>query len=344
MSTSPNTTLAALGATLCLLSGFALGGCDDTTQPADVDVEEGDIVVEDTGLDETVATLTDEDGATIEGSIEVERLEVATGVDVLLDWSGLTQDLWGRPLDPETDAQRASLYHFNMDDLAAVLDGLLHGTLYQSVLDLQVTCESDTASCRMSEFSFMVGHAVDVVEMFEDADGLWLLAVQSNDGRQDLAYLALVPVEGSENDTAEVKDDSSSGRLDADMHALPLVTVEHDGVMKVDWSGLSHDSLGDSMDPRMIDMIEVARVPVALLDDPHEVVVNLHEVAEELWMGLVPNSESSFALVNVQNMDSGAFDFQGPNGSDAWLLTLSCSACNDPLPRFLTRLAWADAQ
>ncbi|MFH1462804.1 MAG: hypothetical protein ABIO70_00250 [Pseudomonadota bacterium] len=343
MPTLPTTTRAIrLGAALCLAVGFALAGCDEGSLPIDTGIPEWDIEEQDTGLDATISTLTDNDGASMVGSLEVEQIEVTMGVDALLDWSGLTQDLWGRPLDPLTEAQRASLYHFNIDDLDAVLDGLLHGSLYQSVLDLQVTCASETASCHMSEFSFMLGHAVDVVEVFGKSDGLWLLAIQSNDGAEDLAYLVLVPVEAGGSDTALVHDGSSSGHLDADMGALPVVTVEPDGVMRVDWSGLTTDCLGDTMDPRLIDSLKLARVPEEKLADPLEVVMHLHEVAEELWVAQVPNSESSFPLAEMHNAETGAKGFQGPDGPDAWLLILECSTCGDALPRFLTRLAWAD--
>jgi hypothetical protein len=338
------TRAALLAAAFCLSAGSTLVGCDEDDLSSGVEVQEGDIVVEDTGFEDPVVTLTDDDGATLESSIEVAEVEVATGVDVLLDWSRLTQDLWGNPLDPLADAQRASLYHFNMDDLDAVIDGILHGTLYQSVLDLQVTCRSETASCHMSEFSFMLGHAVDVVDMFEQADGIWLLAVQSNDGQQDLAYLALVPVPGAGAETAEVSDASSTGHLDADMHDLPVVTVAHDGQMVVDWSALTRDCFGDQLDPRLIDSLKLARVPEDLLDDPQQVIVHLGEVAEELWVASVPNSQSSFPLADVQRAETGARGFQGPDGPDAWLLTLSCAGCGDLLPRYLTRVTWDDTQ
>jgi len=334
------THTALLAGTLCLLAGSALVGCGKEDGTAGLEVQDNDLLVEDTGFEDSVATLTDDDGVTLESSIEVEEIEVATGVDVLLDWSGLTQDLWGRPLDPELDAQRASLFHFNMDDLDAVMDGILHGTLYQSALDMQVTCQSETASCHMSEFSFMLGHAVDVVEAFSQDGGLWLLAVQSNDGSQDLAYLALVPVDDAGTETAQVDDGSSVGHIDSDTADLPVVTVAHDGVMRVDWAGLSQDILGDTMDSRVIDSLKLARVPEDALDDPQQLVLHLDEVARELWVAQIPNSESSFPLADVQRAEDGARGFEGPDGPDAWLLTLACNSCGDPMPRFLTRVTW----
>lgn len=286
--------------------------------------------------------LEDTDSARVEVSVEVDELEVAAGVDVLLDWSGLSVDMWGRPLEPLVDAQRASLYHFTISDLDEVLDGLIHGTLPQSVLELQVGCASETASCYLSEFAFMMGHEVDVVERFEEGDGIWLLAIESNDGSEDLAYLSLVPVEGHELDLARVTDDSSVQHLDTDLRALPLVTVARDGVMMVDWGELSTDCLGDPMDPRLIDRVVAARVPDEALDDPEPVLLALHEVALELWRAQVPNSASSFPLAELEDVTTGQRGFAGPDGPDAWLLLLACTTCGDAYPRFVTQLAWAE--
>ena len=298
----------------------------------------------DTGLEAGPAVLDDEDNAEVEASIEVQELEVAAGVDVLLDWSGLSVDLWGRPMDPLEDARRASLYRFTHDDPAEILDGLIHGTLPQSALDIQVSCQSKTASCYLSEFAFVMGHPVDVVERFEEGGGTWLLAVESNDGVEDLAYLVLVPSDASTVEIVEITDDSSVERLDVDLDQLPVVEVRRDGGMMVDWSELRTDLLGDDLDPRVVDRLAVARLPHDALDDPERVMTQLREVALELWLADIPNSASSFPLVELQESDTGEGGFAGPDGQDPWLLFLGCSSCGDPLPRFVSKLAWAEGQ
>jgi len=298
----------------------------------------------DTGTVENAAVLRDEDNGAVEASLEVEELEVAAGVDVLLDWSGLHEDLWGRPLAPLEDAQRASLYHFVLDDPTEILEGLVHDSLPQCVLDLHVRCQSKTASCLLSEFTFYSGHSVDVVEQFQEADGTWLLAVESNDGAEELAFLVLVPVDSSTVGLAELTDGSSAQHLDVDLEQLPVVEVRRDGAMMVDWSELRTDLLGDELDPRVVDRLAVARVPHDALDDPERVMTQLRAVALELWLAEIPNSASSFPLVELQESNTGEQGFAGPEGQDPWLLLLGCSSCGDPLPRFVSKLAWAEGQ
>lgn len=327
--------LATLVALLALASGCA------TEPTVQADLHDFSVEVED-DTENSVSILDDVDGAQVDTDLEVQELEVAAGVDVLLDWSELSVDLWGRPLDPLLDARRATLYHFTIDDLELLLDGLVNGDLSQSVVGLQVSCESETASCYLSEFAFMMGHEIDVVERFEEGDGTWLLAVQSNDGREDLAYLVLVPVESSAVGQAQVTDDSSIQSVDTDLWELPVVEVQDDGVMEVDWSELTTDCQGKPMDPRLIDSISAARVPDEAMDDPHQVLLHLDEVALERWVAQVPNSASAFPLAELVDPTTGAPGFEGPVGDDTWLLMLSCSTCGEALPRFVTQLDWVE--
>ncbi len=337
-SSTPLPPVAPRSLLLCVLA-LAVG-CADTVAP---DIDNGEITpTEPPAPQDDSVLLEDEDGVDLQTSLEVEQIEVAAGVDVKLDWSGLEHDLWGQPLEPLVEAQRAALYHFTIDELDEVLEGIAAGTLPQSVLDMQVHCESETCSCHLSEFSFMVGHELDVVGRFEEGDGTWLLAVQSNDGGQDLAYLSLVPVDGSAADEAYVTDDSSGNHVDGDMDALQEVLLERGEPMVVDWSQLSIDSQGQPLDPLLLDGIAVARVTEGALQDSDSLFTQLHSVAEELWMGAVPNASSSYDLVELEDIDAGVTGFPGPDGTDPWLLMLGCSTCGDPLPRFGSRLAWAE--
>ena len=63
--------------------------------------------------------------------VDVERpsLTLCNGCDVSLDWSQLTHDLVGNPMDPLVDATQLSLYVFDSNDADALAEGLVGQTL-----------------------------------------------------------------------------------------------------------------------------------------------------------------------------------------------------------------------
>ena len=281
--------------------------------------------------------LQDADGVPVSTVLEVEQFLTSAGTDLLVDWSELRHDLWDQPLEPTLDAQRVMLYHFRDNDLAMLLDGIEQGTLSQSVVDLQVSCQTETASCALSEFTFMVGHEIDVVERFVEGDGAWLLVVQSNDGAERLAYLAVRPSVDVNVAEVAINDGSSTRRLEAELSDSPALVVDADTPLVVDWSALTTDSLGGDLRPGELDTLTLARVPLAALDDPDAVLRFLPDLADELWVGDA-SASASLPLADLVDMDSGAEGFAGFGGPGAWLLALSCEACGDTIPRFVTRL------
>jgi hypothetical protein len=281
-------------------------------------------------------SLVDEQGAWVDTRLEVLTQVAAAEADLVLDWSALRHDLWGRPLEPTIDAQRVMLYHFRIDDLASVLDGLEDGSLPQSVVDLQVSCESEAARCAFSEFTFTAGHDIDVAGRFREGDGTWLVQVQRSDGQEAVAYLALEPDLDSTAVLIPVTDRSSTRRLEAELRSSPTIPLLGEALL-LDWTALTTDCLGDPLLPGDLDELILARVPDLALDHPEELLLDLPAIAEELWIGDA-GGYASFPTAQLVELESGEQGFAGPQGVGSWVLTLGCSACDDPLPRFVARL------
>jgi hypothetical protein len=321
------TKASSLFPQLCAVAGFSalMLGCYEPVE----------LVAEPVVVDTLV--LQDAVGIPVSTFLEVEQLVASAGTDLLVDWSELRHDLWGAPIEATLDAQRVMLYHFRIDDQAMLLEGIEQGTLSQSVVDLQVSCQSETARCTLSEFTFMVGHEIDVVERFVEGAGAWLLVVQSNDGTEELAYLSVRPSADVNVAEVAINDDSSVRRLEAELADSPAVLVTADVPLVVDWSALTTDSLGEALQPNELDTLMLARVPEAALGDPDAILTDLWVVADEVWVGDAPTTPS-LPLAELVNLDSGARGFAGFAGSGTWLLTLGCEACGDTMPRFVTRL------
>ena len=284
-----------------------------------------------------IVALQDADCAPVASRLDVRLQPAAVGVDLLLDWSGLHHDLQGQPLDPGVDAQRAMLYHFRVDDLDSLLEGIEQGTLAQSAVDLQVSCQTESSACLLSDFTFMAGHEIDVVERFVEGDGIWLVAVQRSDGGETVAYLGLEPSEGSDNQRVEITDDSGARSYRVDLEGGPGIELPAVSELLLDWSGLTLDVLGDPVLSSRLDLLTLARLPHDALDQGLIPMQDLPWVAEEVWVGDA-RGFASFPVAELVDLDSGAQGFPGLGGEGSWVLTLGCSACDDTLPAFVVSL------
>ncbi len=280
--------------------------------------------------------LGDEDNSSVSLSLDVEQRALAAESDVLIDWTSLSNDAWGVPLTTMPAADRALLYHFDDMSLDRVLSELVDGSLSPTSVSLDVSCETTSSACSLSDFAFHDSHPIDVVERFRAGSGTWLLTLRQGNSPDDLAYLSLQPSSDSSEDVAVVTDRSSAGRASSDLG--DLVPLYAGGHQSVDWSELTLDTRGLELHPYRLDRLVVARVSHEALDDVEAVVLDLEGEADELWSADV-DGVTSFPLGDLVHADTGERGFPGFGGTDGWVLSLSCTSCGDPIPEFVTRMA-----
>jgi len=320
------TSLAPLA--LFAAATFAAAGCDPAAEPSRF-VEEGLLVEE--------VSLTDADNAELTVHLEIERLDVAEHSDLLLDWSALSQDMWGGAELLPGYASQVSLRYFPGLDLEALAAGLADDSLMQSDVAVEVECESAEQQCRLSEFTFEAGHVYDTIGAFEAGSGTWLLTVRGEGSAEDLAYLALRPSNSSFSEQAALTDTSSVARVEA-RWAEP-VPVAADGAARLDWSALTLDAQGAPLALYRVDRLELALVPGEALADPEALLTALSEQALEHWSADV-TGRTELALPELLDgtEDFPGFEVAGAEG-DRWVLSLACSTCGEALPAFAALLA-----
>ncbi len=273
--------------------------------------------------------LQDANNFQYEAELEVASAPLEELADVLVDWSGLTQNFYGRPIDPAVDIAEAWLVVFTNLSPSEVVEDIAQDTLDQSDVSLYVTCAADDASCLLSEFNIF-GNYLDVQQYFEDGQGAWLVSLvdSADQGFHSLLFLDATP--GATATTARFTDESAVLSADVDLEGLTPVYMPPGADVELDWSGLTVDGLGNEAAVHKLDELLVARYD-ADLPALEQDFFFLRDVAAESWSLSVSERTS----VNLTELGR---DFTGISSDGVWLLGLFCGTCENPAPRFLTVL------
>lgn len=278
----------------------------------------------------TLCALTDANNYSWSGALEVQQWQLQAGADVQLSWPQLTHDLYGGALDPAEDVERVALLAMPQLSPAEVTEGLASDKLLASDAALIVFCEPDGTRCPLSDFE-LFGSDLDVEAYFVEDTGTWVAALLTAD--DTIASVGfLLPEADSLLTEVEFTDDTSTLTVAVDLESLTPVLVPADQSFVVDWSGLTHDGLGNDLSIDTIDRLLVGRLDGSP-DSLEAEVYDLDNTADPVWTLDVSGSSADLgALV-------GETAFGGIDGEGSWVLALYCTACLNPAPRFATLLA-----
>ncbi len=256
--------------------------------------------------------------------------------DAVIRWDELTRTVQGKQIDPAVDLDEARLIAFR--DLAPedLEHALAHDDLAQADVSVYVTCTPTDASCALSDFG-MFGNTIDIQQYFQEGYGTWLLALGKKGAPGADAMVFLEAVNDSAVSDAGIGNDTSRLDVEVDLDSLtPLAVYAGQPDMTVDWSGLTRDGIGDSLDHATLDELWVARfteTPEELASD----VFSLEERAQLSWTLDI----SGYPSANLMDLQ-GVAAFPGVDSGGTWLLGLRCRTCTNPAPRFVTLLQGVD--
>lgn len=252
--------------------------------------------------------------------------------DGSIRWDTLTLDIRGGTIDPRRDVTEARLIGFRDLDPASISYALAHDELAQADVSVYVTCSPTDASCALSDFG-MFGNTIDVQQYFQEGYGTWLLALGNTGELGADALMFLEAVADTDITEARLTDATSTLAVDVDLDSLTAVTVPlGDPSLSFDWSGLTRDGQGDTVDRATLDELWVARFEESP-DELAQDVFSLDERAEVSWT-LDVSGYSGARLADLE----GAGAFAGIDRAGTWLLALRCRTCTNPAPRFVTLL------
>ncbi|MDP2308980.1 MAG: hypothetical protein Q8P18_23355 [Pseudomonadota bacterium] len=292
------------------------------------------------GEDATVAACTDctlvnANNFSYTSDLRIGSSPLRAETDGSIRWDTLTRDVRGGTIDPLTDLNEARLIAFRDLDPATVTDALAHDDLAQADVSVYVTCTPTDASCVLSDFG-MFGNTIDIQQYFQEGYGTWLLALGKSGEPGADALMFLEAVADTETTEATLTDATSTLTVDVDLDSLTSMVVPlGDPSVAVDWSGLTRDGIGDTLDHATLDELWVARfeeTPEELAQD----VFSLEELAQVSWTLDV----SGYPGARLADLE-GEGAFGGIDREGTWLMALRCRTCTNPAPRFVTLLEGA---
>jgi len=281
---------------------------------------------------ESPCALSDENNFSYTSELSVTSVPLQEYGDVVVDWSGLTTNFYGKPIDPAVDVEEAWLVVFTNQTADEVAEGIAQDTLDQGDISLYTTCESKSQRCALSEFN-IGGVYPNPQTYFEDGQGAWLVSLldASSNSFHSLMFLDADPTSASLS--ATYSDSTALLEADVDLGSLDIVYLQEGAEIELDWGGLTTDPLGNEVSVHKLDELLLARYDqdLSVLQDDF---FFLRDIAAESW-GLEVSERTSITLSEVE----GSAPFTGITDDGTWLLGLFCNTCQNPTPRFLTVLA-----
>lgn len=269
-------------------------------------------------------------------SVNVQAYTAELPTDYRLDWSGVTNDLQGRPVDPAADIDLVGMVNFPYLTEEEIEVKLATDTLEQADLEGGVTEPLSGITETMLSNLTLFGNPVSPQTYLTADSGVFLVIVASGGtlgiGTRQLQFVA--PVTGEPN--TDILIDGASTRLtfDVDLQSLDPVKLITDGdYFTLDWSELTTNGLGAAIDLGHIDQAEVAWFSSATLADLESNFLQIEVDADSLWQAAIP-SGTDVALADLV----GDGPFPGISSDGTWVLALNCSSCSNPAPQFFTVL------
>ncbi len=311
---------------LRILTLLLLTGCpgDDTgSKPDDTD---------DTTEPAGTVELADAHNGALSVSLLAENTELAEGENCSLDWSGLTADMVGRPIDPLTDITEAKIYAFQSLEPATVLEGLADESLSQSDVSFIVSCTPTDGSCDLEEFVTMGHWFIPSRDFLADRYTLLLgLFGENEDGAR--AYVFLSPSRDTEELVYSMADGASVLEAELDLSALEPPQLPANPEVEVDWGELTTDAMGEEMDAGDLDRLLLFSFAEA---DHASDLTGWFTHATASWS--LDTDATSSPLTALE----GETEFTGIDADSTWLLALYNTRRDLPVPRLVALVELAE--
>lgn len=288
---------------------------------------------DDTGGPPLGDTLVVEDAANLrlEADLSLRTLSAPATPAPVFDWSGLTTDFLGVPIDPLVEGELAafaSLPELSPDEIAAALAA---DTLPQDEIALYTLCTPEAARCSMADFT-VFGNDIGVPSYFESFSGPWLLVLASRRANGTLRFrhtVVLTHDPSASVDTLALRSDDARLAVTTDLGARPALPARAgDPALTVDWTALTTDVRGRPIDARLMDRLEVGRFDGVDRDALAARFGQVESLVSARWTWDIAGLRS--IALDTPSLDGTVFPGFTPGAT--WALTLSCSTCLSPVP------------
>jgi hypothetical protein len=299
-------------------------------------------------------SITDDMNYTFTSTVAVEMATLKDATDLTFDWSALTHDFFGRPIDPATDIDMVliSLWGLTPEALA---QNIAHDQLERNAGEGAIMTYPDGSYTSLNLLSFGV-----LGNPLPDEDEIWsrfdtnhpefeypqdqytfLLSASSGTtpGRGS-RMLGCFNIDAS-SDVTEFALTNDSTQLD---YAVDLARMKPAKVptgqpsLTLDWSHMTVNALGNDYPPTQITYATVAHFDTTSLADLEAQFLTLEDIADGWWSAEVLTGTS----IDLGTLtDANGASFPGIDATGTWVAALFCTAgdCNNPAPWSITVLS-----
>lgn len=276
--------------------------------------------------------------------------------DLTFDWSNATVDMLGRTLDPLGDVDMLQLMLWRYDQ-ASFLAGVNRESLDTGRMVAMAYCNPRHArtECGFADLMAPAGSPIAREKLlayldpavYPPSEHVWvvMLATGGVFGRGTRLLAFLEPRLDEANDRVQLDQSSTTLSYTVDLaHLEPIALPPLTGDVVLDWSDterLTRNAMGDVWIPTHITDVTIARYVGFAVADLERQFLLLRDLATEQYTARL-NAGQEIALARLTN--GAGNSFPGIDEADLWLVSLSCGACRNPAPWFLSFLQPLTAQ
>lgn len=294
--------------------------------------------------------ITDPTNYKLSDSFALQHLVLQDDDDLVFDWSKLTVDFFGQPVNPATDINTVSisLWHLTPADIEEALkvDDLPLGSNSGVI-----TTFPDGSYTHMDLLGFNeLGNPLPTDELWsrfdtatpnyqypQDEYTFLVMAQSGTDVGKKPHAIALFNIDPSSTTTElDLTNDSTKLSYSVDLeHAQPMLVPAAVPQLTIDWSQMTTNCLGNVYDGGQITDVAVAHFANKTLPELQDDFLDLQSLADGWWTGTV----SAGRTIDLSTLTDGSgAAFPGIDSSGVWMAALFCGACNNPAPWSITIL------
>jgi hypothetical protein len=283
--------------------------------------------------------LRDENNYTSQSTLTIPIAQTAPGADLEICWSNVTKDILCHDMVPAMDIDNVSFLQILNMSKKNIEDKLALGQLTTSQVKIYRDFHVDqtaTSTCTTLSTLSLGGTPADPAQDYvEGADKKYLLlfANGTTPGTGTRTMTFIEPTSASTATAVAAPDGCSSNILDfnADLVTRTPLDIPTAGPWKVDWSLITHDSMGNPVIFQNLDEVMVGFYQGKSIAQLEAEFLNIEISATALYQMPVPPGAKFVDLANAKDATGAAFPgFDRTDG--IWAVAVLCSKCQVPAP------------
>ncbi len=299
--------------------------------------------------------ITDDTNYTFSSTMTPQSTVVKDATDLTFEWGALTQDFYGRPIDPtrDIDLVLVSLWGMTEAELASVMNAdQLQLSSNKGALTFYPTEAGIPAptSVRLLELNSFRNEVPEeqIWQRFDTSTPgyqyppathtFMLMAQKGTDPGKDARMLGFFRLDpASTNTTVALTNTSNTLTYEVHLAQSPQIGVPAGTPgLTIDWTNMTTNALGNPYEVTQITEAVVAHYPTYSLADIEQRFVYLKEEAGAWYSGEVL-AGTTMDLSTLK--DAAGASFPGIDATGVWLVALFCTNnCNNPAPWSITLL------